>query len=63
MITAGTNTKEETTAFVKAAYEGMQALLGPLHEECYGTSTRSTVTPTVMPGALKNGRWAVKHPG
>jgi 4-oxalocrotonate tautomerase len=34
-ITAGTNTKGETTTFVKAAYEGMQALLGPLHEECY----------------------------
>ncbi len=29
-ITAGTNTKGETTAFVRAAYDGMRALLGPL---------------------------------
>ena len=34
-ITAGTNVKGETTAFVAAAFEGMQALLGPLHEESY----------------------------
>jgi 4-oxalocrotonate tautomerase len=34
-ITAGTNTRAETTRFVHAAFEGMQALLGPLHEESY----------------------------
>lgn len=34
-ITAGTNTKDETTAFVGAVFAGMGALLGPIHEESY----------------------------
>src|SRR5579875_2201886 len=34
-ITAGTNGKSDTTAFVKAVFDGMQDLLGPLHEESY----------------------------
>lgn len=34
-ITEGTNTRDDTTAFVGGAFDGMQAVLGPLHEECY----------------------------
>jgi 4-oxalocrotonate tautomerase len=34
-VTAGTNTRSETTAFVRAAFERIGALLGPLHEESY----------------------------
>ncbi len=34
-ITAGTNTKAETARFVRNAFRGMAALLGPLHEESY----------------------------
>jgi DNA replication protein DnaC len=30
-ITAGTNTKAEMAAFVKAVFEGLTSLLGPLH--------------------------------
>jgi transposase InsO family protein len=31
-ITAGTNTKADTTAFFRAAFAGRTALLGPLHD-------------------------------
>jgi 4-oxalocrotonate tautomerase len=34
-ITDGTNEREEKAAFVKAMFEEMQKLLGPLHNECY----------------------------
>ncbi|WP_076861084.1 tautomerase family protein [Bradyrhizobium mercantei] len=62
-ITAGTNTKEDTTAFVKAAYEGMQALLGPLHEECYVHVHATNGDAYGYGGRTQNGRWAAKHPG
>ena len=31
----GTNTKDEKAAFVAAAFQSMEELLGPLHEESY----------------------------
>jgi 4-oxalocrotonate tautomerase len=34
-ITAGTNVKAETTAFIREIFAGMEDLLGPLHEESY----------------------------
>ena len=34
-VTDGTNTKDETAAFVAAAFGEMGKLLGPLHEESY----------------------------
>jgi 4-oxalocrotonate tautomerase len=34
-VTAGTNTRAETTAFVNAAFDRISTLLGPLHEESY----------------------------
>jgi len=34
-VTDGTNTKDEKAAFVAAAFQSMEKLLGPLHEESY----------------------------
>jgi 4-oxalocrotonate tautomerase len=62
-ITAGTNTKGETTAFVQAAYEGMRTLLGPLHEECYAYVHATDGDAYGYGGRTQNGRWAVAHPG
>ena len=59
----GTNTKEETTAFVKAAYEGMEALLGKLHEECYVLVHAADGDAYGYGGRTQNGRWAAAHPG
>ncbi|NDW05020.1 tautomerase family protein [Jiella pacifica] len=62
-ITAGTNTKGETTAFVSAAYDGMRALLGPLHEECYVHVHATDGDAYGYGGRTQNGRWAAAHPG
>jgi len=62
-VTAGTNTKTETTAFVKAAYSGMQDLLGPLHEECYVFVHETNGDAYGYGGRTQNGRWAAAHPG
>jgi 4-oxalocrotonate tautomerase len=62
-ITAGTNTKGETTAFVRAAYDGMRALLGPLHEECYVFVHATDGDAYGYGGRTQNGRWAATHPG
>jgi 4-oxalocrotonate tautomerase len=62
-ITAGTNTKAETAAFVRAAYDGMQALLGPLHEECYVFVHATDGDAYGYGGRTQNGRWAAAHPG
>jgi 4-oxalocrotonate tautomerase len=62
-ITAGTNTKGETTAFLKAAFDGMSALLGPLHEECYVYVHAADGDAYGYGGRSQNGRWAEKHPG
>ena len=62
-MTAGTNTKEETTSFVKAAYEGMEALLGTLHEECYVLVHAADGDAYGYGGRTQNGRWAAAHPG
>ncbi len=62
-ITAGTNTKAETTAFVKAAYERMAELLGPLHEECYVHVHATDGDAYGYGGRTQNGRWAAANPG
>lgn len=62
-ITAGTNTKAETAAFVKAAYDGMAALLGPLHEECYVHVHAADGDAYGYGGRTQNARWASAHPG
>lgn len=62
-ITAGTNTKPETTGFVRAAFEGMQALLGPLHEESYVFVHAVDGDAYGYGGRTQNGRWAAANPG
>ncbi|MGY4395454.1 4-oxalocrotonate tautomerase [Sphingomonas sp. UYAg733] len=62
-ITAGTNTKAETTAFVTAAYEGMAELLGPLHDECYVYVHAADGDAYGFGGRTQNGRWAAANPG
>ena len=62
-ITAGTNTKAETTAFVKAAFEGMRTLMGPLHEESYVLVHATDGDAYGYGGRTQNGRWAEKSPG
>lgn len=62
-IVQGTNTKFETTAFLRAAYEGMAALLGPLHEECYVFVHATDGDAYGYGGRTQNGRWAAANPG
>jgi 4-oxalocrotonate tautomerase len=62
-ITAGTNNKIETTRFVRAAFEGMQKLLGPLHEESYVLVHAADGDAYGYGGRTQNGRWAAAHPG
>ena len=62
-MTAGTNTKEETTAFVREAYRGMEALLGKCHEECYVLVHAADGDAYGYGGRTQNGRWAAAHPG
>ena len=61
--TAGTNTKEETTAFVRETFAGMERLIGPLHEECYVLMHAVDGDAYGYGGRTQNGRWAVAHPG
>jgi 4-oxalocrotonate tautomerase len=62
-ITAGTNDKTETTQFVRAAFEGMKDLLGPLHEESYVLVHAADGDAYGYGGRTQNGRWAAAHPG
>jgi 4-oxalocrotonate tautomerase len=62
-ITAGTNDRTETTRFVRAAFEGMQELLGPLHEESYVLVHAADGDAYGYGGRTQNGRWAAAHPG
>lgn len=62
-ITAGTNNKTETTRFVRAAFEGMQALVGPLHAESYVLVHATDGDAYGYGGRTQNGRWAAAHPG
>ena len=62
-ITAGTNLKGETTTFVQAAFEAMQHLLGPLHDESYVFVHAVDGDAYGFGGRTQNGRWAAAHPG
>lgn len=62
-ITAGTNTKADTTSFVSAAFAGMEALIGPLHEECYVFVHAVDGDAYGYGGRTQNGRWAAANPG
>lgn len=62
-ITAGTNLKAETTAFVRAAFPAMEDLLGPLHAESYVLVSAVDGDAYGYGGRTQNGRWAETHPG
>jgi 4-oxalocrotonate tautomerase len=62
-VTAGTNTKGETTAFINAIFEGMAKVLGPLHEVSYALVHAADGDAYGYGGRTQNGRWAVAHPG
>jgi 4-oxalocrotonate tautomerase len=62
-ITAGTNTKSETTGFVRAAFAGMEKILGPLHEESYVLVHAVDGDSYGYGGRTQNGRWSAAHPG
>ena len=57
-ITAGTNLKTDTTAFVVGAFEGMARLLGPLHEESYVLVHAVDGDAYGYGGRTQNDRWA-----
>ncbi len=61
-ITAGTNVKEETAAFIRAAFDGMAALLGPLHDESYVCVHAVDGDAYGYGGRTQNQRWAAAHP-
>ena len=62
-ITAGTNTKAETAAFVAASFLAMGDLLGPLHPESYVLVHAADGDAYGYGGRTQNGRWAAAHPG
>ena len=62
-ITAGTNTKAETTSFVQAAFTAMEELLGPLHEECYVLVHAADGDAYGYGGRTQNGRSPAANPG
>lgn len=62
-ITAGTNVKSETAAFVGAVFKAVQELIGPLHEESYVLVHAVDGDAYGYGGRTQNGRWAVAHPG
>jgi 4-oxalocrotonate tautomerase len=57
-ITAGTNVKAETGAFVEAAFAGMAELLGPIHEESYALVHAVDGDAYGYGGRTQNARWA-----
>ncbi len=61
-ITAGTNTKGETAGFVKAVFEGLTALLGPVHEESYVLVHAVDGDAYGYGSRTQNARWASAHP-
>ena len=60
-ITAGTNTKDETSGFVKAVFDEMGALLGPIHEESYVLIHAADGDAYGYGGRTQNARWAAAH--
>ncbi len=60
-ITEGTNTKAETTAFVKSVFDGMRELLGPLHENSYVYVQAANGDAYGYGGRTQNSRWAAAN--
>lgn len=62
-VTAGTNTKAETSIFVRETFAAMEGLLGPLHEESYVLVHAVDGDAYGYGGRTQNARWAAAHPG
>ena len=62
-ITAGTNVKSDTTAFIKAAHDGMRRLLGTVHDESYVLVHAVDGHSYGFGGRTQEGRWAAANPG
>ena len=62
-ITAGTNTKDETARFVREAFAGVEALLGPLHSESYVLVQAADGHAYGYGGRTQEARWAAANPG
>jgi 4-oxalocrotonate tautomerase len=62
-ITAGTNVKSDTTAFIKAAHDGMRKLLGTVHDESYVLVHAVDGHSYGFGGRTQEGRWAAANPG
>lgn len=62
-VTAGTNTKDETAGFVRAAFSGMAQLLGPLHAESYVLVHAADGHAYGFGGRTQEARWAAANHG
>ena len=62
-VTAGSNTKAETTSFVQGVFAGMGELLGPLAEQSYVRVHAADGDGYGYGGRTQNGRWAAANPG
>ena len=62
-ITAGTNTKAQTSAFIRHAFAEMERLLGPLHPESYVLVDAVDGDAYGYGGRTQNARWAEANPG
>lgn len=58
IVTAGTNTKIETSAFVAQAFERLGQLLGPLDERSYVSVRAADGDGYGYGGRTQNARWA-----
>jgi len=62
-ITAGTNVKAETTRFIRAAFDGMSAQLGPTHAESYILVHAVDGHAYGYGGRTQEARWSAANPG
>ncbi|MBP0650797.1 hypothetical protein J8J40_27490, partial [Mycobacterium tuberculosis] len=62
-VPPGSPTKAAPAAFVRAAFDGMAALLGPLHDESYVLVHATDGDAYGFGGRTQNARWATAHPG
>jgi len=60
-ITEQTNTKDETTEWVRRVYDEMNALVGPVHEASYVLVHAVDGDAYGYGGLTQNLRWARKH--
>ena len=57
-VTAGTNTKAESAAFVREAFQAMEQLLGPVDERSYVLVQAADGDGYGYGGLTQNARWA-----